>query len=73
MSAERNSLWHEMREKAKGVLHGMESEVSACLCLFPTERLKVFTYEVILACIFHVSWHVQSYYVSPGGTPGVGL
>jgi hypothetical protein len=26
-----------------------------------------------LGCMFHISWHVQSYYVSPGGTPGVGL
>jgi hypothetical protein len=24
-------------------------------------------------CMFHISWHVQSYYVSQGGTPGVGL
>ncbi len=25
------------------------------------------------ACMSHVSWHVQSYYVSSGGVPGVGL
>jgi hypothetical protein len=27
----------------------------------------------IAACMFHISWYVKSYYVSLGGTPGVGL
>jgi hypothetical protein len=37
------------------------------------QALQVNTGKKGCQCMFHISWHVQSYYVSPGGTPSVGL
>jgi hypothetical protein len=48
-------------EKEKGKRQGWGGERG--------ERMQ----ECVAVFMFHVSWHVQSYFVSPGGTPGVGL